>query len=501
MDDTIEHRKIVSELRKVVESRSARLLMLVGPSQGKVTVLGARQTIGRDDTADIVVPDGGTSRRHAEITRDAFGNYSLVDLGSRNGTRVNGTRIETSTPLAFGDRIQLGLSTVFVFGRHDPLEDKLLQSQRLESMGKMAGEVAHDFNNLLTSMVANVQYLQSLDSLEVPDAHECIDEIGTASARATELTRQLLDFGRKSQGGTRPVDIAAIVGEVVTLCRRTFGSRVKISGLCPTGLYVAGEPVQLHQVLMNLCVNAGDAVGGDGTITLIARLVPVVADQPGLAPGPHVQIVVTDDGEGIPAEVLPRIFEPFFTTKAAGRGTGLGMATAFRIVSGHGGTLDVDSVQGEGTTIRIMLPAIPPPEAKVHPKSAPASFRRLKVLIIDREPLVRRAIERLVRSMGHHPACASDAATLDEAVAVHGRFDAALIDRRARDREALATRLAQSSPALRVLWTFSGQATGLAAPGGASLLRKPLERDQLSRALNDLLVSTPERAKGHEEQD
>ncbi len=241
----------------------------------------------------------------------------------------------------------------------------LLQAQKLESLGVLAGGIAHDFNNLLTTILGNLFLVRSELPPESP-LRTYLDDASVAGERGAELVRKLLSFSRPGIATREPVSIRRLVDETVSLVRRTLTPAITlIVHSEPGDDTVRGEFSSLQQVLLNLLLNARDAMPAGGTITILHSR-RTIGPEPhwarrGLLPGQYHEIAVIDTGTGMPPELLPRIFDPFFTTKSVGKGTGLGLSTALSIVRGHGGWLDAESEPGRGSTFRILLPVAPTP--------------------------------------------------------------------------------------------------------------------------------------------
>ena len=246
------------------------------------------------------------------------------------------------------------------------LEAQLQQSQRLESLGQLAGGVAHDFNNLLGvissyAAFAGEEAAKDPGLVDWPELRDDIEQIERAVARAAALTRQLLAFGRREVAQPRVLDVNEVVADVTELLIRTLGEHIElVTHLADDLGPVLADPGQLEQVLVNLAVNARDAMPGGGTLSIDTASADLAAadtvPQPGLRPGRHVSLKVSDTGTGIPAEIADRVFEPFFTTKPRGEGTGLGLATVYGIISQAGGTVRIYSEPEHGTTMTILLP-------------------------------------------------------------------------------------------------------------------------------------------------
>ena len=335
-----------------------QLVCVAGPDLGRTYPLaGTSVLIGRG-AADVGLHSNDVSRNHARIACSG-GEFMIADLGSANGTFVNGTRIVAPSPLKIGDRVQIG-TTQLVFSRRDELEERMRQLQRLEAMGTMAGGLAHDFNNALTVILGNLEHLrQRTDDAELV---QVLDEMRDAASSASELARRLLHLGRSEPSTYGVVRLAALVDRAVATMRRQPGPKLAISASIGSDLKVGGSFEELHQVLINLYLNARDAMPDGGVFRLQARALLLDAAHAHArqlaGAGDYVELSASDTGSGIDKDTLARIFEPFFTTKPAGKGTGLGLAMVHGIVRRHGGSIDVESIPRSGTTFRIVLPAV-----------------------------------------------------------------------------------------------------------------------------------------------
>jgi PAS domain S-box-containing protein len=240
------------------------------------------------------------------------------------------------------------------------LEEQLRQSQKMEAVGQLAGGVAHDFNNLLTAITGNISLLLAGKTEQDPDRAPLL-VIEQAAWRAAELTRQLLNFARRSVPHLKPTDLRACLEEVATLLGRTLDPRITLEIRTAPDLWpVLVDPGQIHQVLMNLCLNARDAMPAGGRLLLVAENAVLVEGRP----GQFVCLRVRDSGHGIEPDALPHIFEPFFTTKGLGKGTGLGLATVHGIVQAHQGWVECSSAVDQGTCFDVYLPRSPAQEPR-----------------------------------------------------------------------------------------------------------------------------------------
>ena len=346
--------------------------------------------------------------------------------------------------------------------RRRALEEQLRQVQKLEAIGRLAGGVAHDFNNLLTAVVGNAALLKQ----GLPPAAE---EFGLASAieqaawRAAELTRQLLGFSRQTLLWLRPFDLSQAADEVVSLLRRTIDPRVRLEVRAPAGLgLVQADPGQINQVLVNLCLNACDAMPEGGTL-LLEVSEEAVADnylegRVEARAGDFVRLRVADTGVGILAENLPRIFDPFFTTKPSGKGTGLGLAMVFGIVKQHDGWVECRSEAGRGACFDVYLPRLEnaaPAEAAAEPPASGKPGRGEVVLLADDNEMLRSLGAAMLKNNGYRVLLAEDgqqAVELFEREA--GKVDLVILDMtmpRLSGREAMH-RLLQRDRGVRVVF-------------------------------------------------
>ncbi|MBD3219608.1 PAS domain S-box protein [bacterium] len=289
------------------------------------------------------------------------------------------------------------------------LQTELMQAQKMESVGRLAGGVAHDFNNMLNVILGHTEML--LDDLgEESHTRAGLEEIRQAAGRSAELTRQLLAFARRQTVAPRLLDLNASVEAMLTMLRRLIGEDIELCWRPSPSLDpVEMDPVQLDQLLANLVVNGRDAIGrGKGRVVIETGTAELdeasCARRAGAAPGSYVVLSVSDDGHGIDERDLPHIFEPFYTTKKAGEGTGLGLATVYGVVKQNDGFVGVESELGAGTTVRVHLPAragataTPPREA---PAEVPVSVRGETVLLVEDEPAILELGERLLTSLGY----------------------------------------------------------------------------------------------------
>jgi signal transduction histidine kinase len=302
---------------------------------------------------------------------------------------------------------------------HKKLEEQLRQAQKMEAIGRLAGGVAHDFNNLLT--VINGYSELVLEAVDRYDelVRPLVAEIHQAGARAAALTGQLLAFSRQQIVQPRPVDLNGLVSDLQRMLSRVIGEDIELTTTLRPGLdRVSADPAQLEQVILNLAVNARDAMPQGGRLTVRTENVHLKdgfaedfsGDLSEVLPGPYVRLSVSDTGRGMTAETLTHLFEPFFTTKESGQGTGLGLATVYGIVKQFGGHVRVQSELERGSTFEIHLPALPRQSAS-HDSPAdrqPPPRGSETILLVEDEDGVRAVATRMLRQLGYNVLAAAD---------------------------------------------------------------------------------------------
>ena len=301
------------------------------------------------------------------------------------------------------------------------LEHQFLRAQRLESIGTLAGGIAHDLNNVLTPIMMSIGLLR--DNEHDPERLDILSTLETSARRGADMVQQVLSFARGVEGRRVQVEVADVLCDVARIINDTFLKNIDVRTCIPDDLWaVSGDPNQLHQILLNLCVNARDAMPDGGRLTLSAGNVTLdaafVSANIDAKEGPHVMLQVQDTGTGIPPDIIDRVFEPFFTTKDVGKGTGLGLSTSLAIVKSHGGFIRIDSAPGEGATFSVYLPAqgtSRPAPTRAKAVELPRGHGEL-ILVVDDEAPVRLVTRRMLEAFGYRVALASDGA---EAVALY----------------------------------------------------------------------------------
>lgn len=384
-------------------------------------------------------------------------------------------------------------------------EDQLRQSQKMEAVGQLAGGVAHDFNNLLTAIIGYSDLILAREAGGDRSVLEDVQEIKRAAERAAELTRQILAFSRRQALRPERVSLNELVLRMEPLLRRALGEDIEMACLCYGDLgLVEVDVAQLEQVVMNLAVNARDAMPEGGRLTLETANVELdseyCASHPEAVPGKYVMLSISDTGVGIDREILPHIFEPFFTTKPPGKGTGLGLSTVYGIVRQSGGIINVYSEPGQGTSFKIYLPRI---EAEVERPAAPAAPALRPggaetVLVVEDEDSLRDLINRVLSGLDYRVIIAgSGREALELVKAMEQPPDLLLTDvvlPGGMQGNQLAEELRAAHPGLRVLFMSGYTRNAIVHAGrldeGVNFLQKPFTPDKLAAAVREVLERT-----------
>ncbi len=447
-------------------------------------------------------PDGTLSldamRRLAEAARSGS-----VQRCAWSAQRLDGTTFETELTLRF---VRHRGRDLFITIYRDlteirTVEEALHQSRKLDALGQLAGGVAHDFNNMLSAILSGAELL--LDKVPEEGQRKLAATIKAAAEKAAQLTRQLLAFARKGKILSSPTDMHRIIREVVDLLERTVDRRISVElHLEAPAAIVIGDPAQLQSALLNLGVNARDAMPEGGRITFATSQVTLEGDACRLGscqvePGPYLRITVEDTGCGIAESHLHRIFDPFFTTKEMHKGTGLGLSSLFGTMASHRGAVTVESRLGEGTRFHLYLPlaAGAPMEA---PDRDPVHRGTGKVLVIDDEDLVRNTTALALESLGYEVWAEGDAMAAVDYFRQHVReIDVVLVD--------LVMPLMSGTQTAEALWAIDpaasivlvsgfsrhGEVEALLARGAKGFLQKPLVRRELGELLARIVIDRP----------
>ena len=412
----------------------------------------------------------------------------------------------TASPVRDADgRIVAAVEVIRDVTRQKQLSSQLLQAQKMESIGRLAGGVAHDFNNILTTIMGYSDLAILRLGTSDPETKSDLEQIRNAGEKAAILTRQLLAFSRKQSMEPRILDLNRLISDMSKMLERMIGEDVVLDFRPGEDLpMIKGDPAQLEQVLMNLAVNARDAMPGGGHLAIETRAVEIGRDQSigghSVAPGRYVMLTVADDGCGIPPEIREKVFDPFFTTKEPGKGTGLGLATVFGIVKQHGGAIHLYSEVGRGTAFKIYLPAgdgEKESEEAGEAASPPMAHGSETILVVDDEPLIRTLAVDTLAPLGYN---IIGAASGDEALEILGRTHAPVdllisdIIMPGMHGAELARRVREIYPGIRVLF-MTGYLDSTVMEGmdpEATVLVKPLSPSALAASIRRALDGSGE---------
>ena len=498
LEGAMRFRRLIEAMPDAIVLCRAGRITYANPSFIELARAGTADLVGRDLASEIsgheAVQEG---LPHALVSREErwqFDERSVVVDTRTLAVEIDG---HTSTMLIARDVTEHRR----VAAQLVQADTELRQAQKLEAIGRLAGGVAHDFNNMLSVILGYAVML--LDGMASTDPlYGPLFEIKLAGERSADLTHQLLAFSRQQQLETRIVNLNDVIESTTRMVRRVVGEDIQIrTVLVPEVCNAEVEPGQIEQVIMNLVVNARDAMPGGGQMTIETSVVASSGEDNhhSVPPGDYVVLAVSDNGTGMDTETQERIFEPFFTTKEEGKGTGLGLSTVFGIVNQCGGHISVHSEPGAGTSFKLYFPRRGDAGATPALVSAPpaAASSGETVLVVEDEEPVRRLVHEVLRRRGYHVLVARHPG---EALMVceqyKGNIDLLLTDvmmPQMNGRE-LAERLGADRPHMKILY-MSGYIDHAALPRGAfgsaaSFLQKPITPDLLSRKVRGMLDST-----------
>ena len=445
----------------------------------------------------------------AWIAADGEVGGALVAVNKSEGEFV-GEDADSLGILATSHAEAIENSRLYADLRHQMQELEVVQRQVIEAekhtaLGTLAGGIAHDFNNILCAMVGHAQLLRGRVGGDERDTRS-LSIIEESAYRAANLTRQLLTFSRRTEWETAHVDVNMCAKNVVRLLKHSIDKRISLDlDLRESSPVVEADPTQLEQVIMNLCVNARDAMPGGGSLGVRTDEIflddAFCAKRPELESGPHLHLAVSDTGSGMSKQTLSRVFEPFFTTKETGRGTGLGLSVVYGIVAHLDGVIEVTSELGKGTRFDIYIPAAAEgePDSRVIddvPLSAPASDEVVpaNVLVVDDEEMILSFVSRALRSVGYKTwtACDGDQG-LEMFARQHSEIDLVFLDMNmpARSGEEVLREIRKINPDVKVLLTsgfgLDGGFRELLSGGAAGFLPKPFKTDALLAKVTEVL--------------
>src|SRR6266516_4873615 len=485
-------------LQEIIESSSDAIVakdlegryVLINSSAARLLGRPASEIVGRDDTALFPADQAGRSRGESESAEE-----QVVVEGRRRALLL------TRSPLRdYHGRIIGVLGITRDVTEQHQLEERLSRVHRMESVARLAGGIAHDFNNLLTVVLGSAEIL--LDDLPRAYARRSdLEEITTAATQAAQLTRQVLAYSRQQVLVPRPLDLNSLVGGMERALRPLLGARIelRLDLAAPSGA-VRVDPAQLEQAVLNLVMNARDAMPGGGRLEVVTRTVMVdeafAREHPPMRPGRYATLAVRDSGVGMDDETQRHLFEPFFTTKPGRHGAGLGLATTYGIVKQSGGYIWTESAPGAGATFTIYLPwhelvaaAAPAAESTGTPRGAGET-----VLVVDDEPAVRVVTKRILQRSGYAVLDAPGGVEALDTLREHpGPIHLLLTDvimPEMNGRE-VAQRVREQRPGIRVVYMSAYSPEAIAHDGlldaGAAFVRKPFESGMLLQTVRRAL--------------
>ncbi len=477
--DITERKRTEGRFRRLVDSNAQGVMFwnvkgeITGANDAFLRTVGyTREDLeaGRLQWGALSPPEYATDdlQRYEEIaTRGVCGPFE------RDYLRKDGTRVPVLVgAAAFEDNPQEGFSFVVDLTERKKLEAKFLRAQRMESIGTLAGGIAHDLNNVLAPIMMSVEMLKDLARNE--QDLKLLDLLLGSSRRASELVKQVLSFARGMEGQRITVNPLPLIRDLLAVMRDTFPKSIDVRFNAARNLWtVTGDPTQIHQVFLNLCVNARDAMPSGGSLSISMENIVLdetyAAMNPDSRPGAYVMVKVDDNGMGIPRNVQDKIFEPFFTTKEIGKGTGLGLSTTLTIVKSHGGFINLYSEVGQGTTFKVYLPAnttkAASDEVEVEQTRLPRGHGEL-ILVVDDEKSIREIAQRTLERFGYRVLLAINGA---EAIALYAqhRAEIALVltdmAMPVMDGPATIIALKMMNPAVKIIGS-----SGLASNGGVA---------------------------------
>jgi PAS domain S-box-containing protein len=439
--DITERKRTEARFRLLVDSNVQGVFFW--NTKGKITgandaFLGMVGYTREDLDAGIMGWAEMTPPEYAEADRRALAEAAATGICKsyeKEYIRKDGTRVPILLGAAmFEDSPEDGICFVLDLTERKKIENQFLRAQRMESIGTLAGGIAHDLNNILAPIMMSINILQ--DIATDPQTAAILDTIQVSAKRGADIVRQVLSFARGIEGERVEIQPKHLLKDLESIIRDTFPKDLRLQFSVPNDTWtILGDPTQMHQILLNLCVNARDAMPDGGVLSIgveNARLDEHYAAMKFQAkPGNYVNISVTDSGTGIPPEIIEKIFEPFFTTKEVGKGTGLGLSTVIAIVKSHGGFVNVYSEPGKGTTFKVYLPAVDVPSASeaARGRQGEVSMPRGNgemILLVDDEPSLSLIASQTLEAFGYRVLSATDGA---DAVAVYlaHRNDVAIV--------------------------------------------------------------------------
>ena len=467
--------------------------------------------IPADEGIGLSIHDFECSHRNKEFYHAILGVFSSnqVKAGHFINKKRNGTEYDIDARISpvFGDNGQVVryVATIRDVSHEVGLQRQLRQAQKMEALATLSGGIAHDFNNILAIIITNVEMTLE-DISEDSPLRKQLDLVLKAGLRGKTLVKQFLTISRQSEQPQRPVQIGTVVDECLNLLRATLPTTIEIRQQIKPDLgLIAADPTQIHQVIMNLCTNAGDAMQRNGGILDISATSTLLSESdivryPGLKPGKYIKLVVADTGHGMSRDVLDRIFDPFYTTKSQGKGTGLGLAIVHSIIRNHGGHISVNSIETVGTTFVILLPQIADttiPQQDV-PKTAIAKNGKGRILFVDDEEDYVIGMKAALERSGYTVTAETDGLRTLELFCDHPEdFDLLITDQTMPHITGvtLAKKILEIRPELPIILCSGSSPESdsavspqkAAAMGIRRVLMKPVERNEMNDVVQQLI--------------
>jgi PAS domain S-box-containing protein len=453
---------------------------------------------GRLDWSAMTPPEYAHLDRHGRQSIEAQG---VCEPYEKQFIRKDGSRVPILLGAAtFEGNRDEGVSFVIDLTDRKRLEQQFLRAQRMESMGTLAAGIAHELNNVLAPLVMSITLLQTMSPS--PQAIKILEAIEASARKGAEIVGQVLSFVRGVEGSRIEIQPKHLLQEIEIIVKGTFPKNIELNFQVPPDIWkVSGDPTQLHQILLNLCVNARDAMHHGGSLHVEARNCVLdelhVATLNQIKPGRYVQVSVTDNGTGMPPELSSKVFEPFFTTKEIGKGTGLGLSTVMAVVKSHAGTVSVHSEAGKGATFEVYLPALETPcedsRKEVPATDLPRGHDEL-VLVVEDEAPFRAIVCQTLEAFGYRVLTASDGVEGVTAYTQHqSEIAVVLTDMMMPIMDGVATiqALLQINPQVKIIAASglgSGGASGKSlGPAIKHFLTKPYATDTLLQTLRTIL--------------
>ncbi len=488
---------------------------LLGLPQERLTGTSLRRLVlpEEQDVFDRLLDEAGGTGARSELTfRNANGTLvpaylSLSLLRTDDGTRLLcGVLTDlTEQKLHLRELAEANARLMGEIAGRERVEDALRQSQKMEAVGQLTGGLAHDFNNLLTGIAGSLELLQTrVAQGRVAEVDRYVNAAQGAARRAAALTHRLLAFSRRQTLDPKVIDVNRLVAGMEELIRRTIGPGIAMEPVASGGLWTTlVDPGQLENALLNLCINARDAMPGGGRLTVETAnrwLDERAARERDLLPGQYVSLCVSDNGTGMPPEVIARAFDPFFTTKPIGLGTGLGLSMIYGFARQSGGQVRIYSEVGQGTTVCLYLPRqageAEEADLSVQPSAAPRAGLDETVLVVDDEPTVRMLVAEVLEDLGYHTLEAADGAAGLRVLQSEARIDLLVTDvglPGGMNGRQVADAARALRPGLRVLFITGYAENAVLSHGhlepGMHVLTKPFGLQALGNRIRELIAS------------